>query len=85
MTAILLAFYSDSITLFLVSLSSVWIEVTTEFVIRFALCELGGKLDMACSMVFWLEETTTDCFLSSSGWKRVMWFLMFVVFPKYFS
>ena len=60
-------------------------SVAIEFVILFALFKLGGKFDIAYLMVLWLKASTTNCFSSSFGWKCVMWFIMFVMFPKYFS
>ena len=52
------------------------IEVAVEVVIGFALSESGESFDMTR----WI-----GLLFSSSGWKHVMWFLVFVVFPKYFS
>ena len=59
-------------------------SVAIEFVILFALFKLGGKFDITYLMVLWLKASTTNCFSSSFGWKCVMWFIMFVMFPKYF-
>lgn len=66
---------------------SLAIKVAIDCVMRFALSEPGGSFDnIVCSMALCLAATTgtTECF-SSSGWKRVIWLLIFVVFPKYFS
>ena len=39
--------------------SKLAIKVVVQFVIRFALSELSGKFDVACSMVLSLDATTT--------------------------
>lgn len=63
---------------------SLAIKVAVEIVICVALSELGGKFDILLNGPP-VGSNYNRLLFPSSGWKHVMWFLMFVIFPKYFS